>query len=314
MPELPEVQTTVNGINDELTGLTIRDVWTDYNSSFHAGKENIKNPDYFKLFNKTIVGAKIEKASRRAKYVLIHLSNKHTIVIHMKMTGHLIYGEYELIKPSSAKATAGKPEWVPKEETGPLRDPFNKFIHLVFTLSNDKHLAFSDMRKFAKVHVVETTKLHDLPDFKKLGLEPLEKDFTLTHFKEQLLKKPKTKIKQTLMDQTLVTGIGNIYSDEILWEASIHPDSITGKIPEKLFKNIFNATLSNLREGINFGGDSMSDYRNIYGERGEFQHKHQAYRKTGKPCTKRGCSGIIARKKIGGRSAHFCPVHQILYG
>ncbi len=312
MPELPEVQTTVNGINAELKGLKILDVWTDYNSPHHAGKNNIKNPTYFKTFKKAITGSTIKQASRRGKNVLIHLDNGKTILIHMKMTGHLIYGEYKLIKNSN-----NKPEWVPIQETGPLKDPFNKFIHTLFTLErkNKKvsHLAFSDMRKFAKVSLAETKELDSHPDFKSLGLEPLSPDFTYKHFKEQLLKKSKSKIKQVLMNQSLVTGIGNIYSDEILWEAGIHPDSLPSKIPEKDFKNMFKATLANLKQGINFGGDSMSDYRNIYGERGEFQHKHRAYRKTGKACEKKGCTGTILRKKMGGRSAHYCSVHQKLY-
>jgi formamidopyrimidine-DNA glycosylase len=310
MPELPEVQTTVDGINKEVKGLVIRDIWTDYKSSFHAGKDNIKNPSYFTSFKDESVGAKITHATRRGKNVLIHLSNKKTILIHMKMTGHLMVGEYEFT-PAYAKASAGT--WQPIEKEGPLRDPFNKFLHLVFTLSNKHHLVFSDMRKFAKVFITPTSTLNEISDIKQLGLEPLSPDFTLSHFKIQLGKKSKGKIKQVLMDQHLISGIGNIYSDEILWEAGVHPESHFNKIPEPLIKKMFKATLTTLSRGIDFGGDSMSDYRNIYGERGRFQNKHNAYRKTGEPCSKKGCNGTIQRKVIGGRSGHFCDTHQILY-
>lgn len=303
MPELPEVQTTVDGLNAEVKGMKILDIWTDYNSTFHAGKDNIKNPHYFETFKTSIRNTTITHASRRGKNVLIHLSNRHTIILHMKMTGHLMYGAY----------TFDGSIWTPVATTGPLRDPFNKYIHLVFSLSNKNHLAFSDMRKFAKVFVSPADTLNDTPELKQLGLEPLSPDFTYKHFKEQILKKPEGKIKQVLMDQSLISGIGNIYSDEILWESGAHPESHPSKIPDVLFKKMFKATQTILSKGINFGGDSTSDYRNIYGEPGAFQHTHHAYRQTGKPCAKKGCTGKIVRKIIGGRSGHFCPVHQIYY-
>ncbi len=266
MPELPEVQTTVNGINKLVKGLKIVKTWTDYNSSFHAGKDNIKNPAYFKAFKKHVEGASITHSTRRGKNVLIHLSNNHTILIHMKMTGHLMYGKYAFDGTT----------WTPVDIDGPLWDPFNKFIHLVFVLSNKYHLVFSDMRKFAKVFVTPTKELENTVDIKGLGLEPLSPDFTYTHFKEQILKRPGGKIKQILMDQSLIAGIGNIYSDEILWEAGVHPESITKNIPEPLLKKMFASTLDTLSKGIDFGGDSTSDYRNIYGEPGQFQNKHHA--------------------------------------
>jgi formamidopyrimidine-DNA glycosylase len=316
MPELPEVQTTVDGVNEAAAGLKILDVWTDYNSSFHAGKNNIKNPKYFQKFKKEITGAKIKDATRRGKNVLIHLGNpsnpsgqaSQTILIHMKMTGHLLYGKYELVRNKEKRRN----EWVPVQKSGPLRDPFNKHIHLVFILNNKYHLAFSDLRRFAKVYAFPTKELETTPDLKNLGLEPLAPGFTFAHFKERLLQKPKSRVKPVLMDQTLITGIGNIYSDEILFEAGVHPESHPGKIPDPVLKKMFTAALKILRKGINFGGDSDSDYRNIYGEKGKFQHTHKAYRQTGKPCPKKD-RGMIERKMIAGRSAHFCSVHQKLY-
>lgn len=311
MPELPEVQTTVNGLNKTVKGLKIVDVWTDYKSptllrrgfggasKIHLG---IKEPKFFNSFKKQIKNQTILKSERRAKNILIHLTNNKTILIHMKMTGHLMYGKYE--KVGNKWNSVGR---------GSLADPFNQYIHLIFILDNGRELAFSDMRKFAKVTIVDTDKLDESLHVSLLGPEPLDEKFTFEIFKQRLLKKPKGKIKTTLMDQTLISGIGNIYSDEILWRAGVHPTSLVYAIPEKNLKEMYEATQKTLRRGIDFGGDSMSDYRNIYGERGKFQDHHRAYRKTGTKCSKAGCKGIIKRIVVGSRSAHFCPVHQKLY-
>ncbi len=259
MPELPEVETTASILNRELKGLKILDVWTDYDSKFYANKNEIKNKKYFPIFRKQIVGKKILGAGRRAKNVLIHLSDNKTILVHMKMTGHLMYGKYLFQKG----------EWLPPK-LGPLRDPYNRYIHLAFTLSDGNTLVLSDARKFAKVLVFDTDAIHVFPDLKKLGPEPLEKEFTFSIFKERILKKPKGKIKTVLMDQELIAGIGNIYSDEALWMTGIHPLSQVEKIKEKDLKNLYQNILKVLK----------------------------------------GCAGIVKRIKVGGRSAHFCDCHQ----
>lgn len=303
MPELPEVQTTVNGIKKYLVGLAIRDVWTDYNSSFHAKSDNIKNPKYFKFFKREIVGANIVNASRRGKNVLIHLSNSKTILVHMKMTGHVMYGKYEL-HGKSWKAV----------ETGPLRDdPFNRFIHFVITLSDGKNLVLSDMRKFAKVTLLQSDEVGNSLHLSAHGPEPLDRDFTTDKFRETLSKKPNGPIKTVLMNHKIISGIGNIYSDEILWRIGIHPLERVRNIPDKKWPVFWKAMRETLLRGIDSGGDSMSDYRNIHGEKGKFQKKHNAYRKTGEKCKKSGCRGTITRIKINARNAHFCDTHQKLY-
>ncbi|MEK9185010.1 MAG: bifunctional DNA-formamidopyrimidine glycosylase/DNA-(apurinic or apyrimidinic site) lyase [Patescibacteria group bacterium] len=299
MPELPEVHTTATILNKLISGLVIKDIWSGYNSSFHKGKENIKNVDYFKIFKKEVVGKKIVNVKRRGKNVLINLEKDTTILIHMKMTGHLLYGTY-----SVKRGTWGA------VEKGPLQDPFNRFIRLIFTLSDKKHLAFSDMRKFAKVCLIKTDKLEESVDLRNLGPEPLEKSFDFVCFKERLNKKPNGKIKQVLMNQTIIAGIGNIYSDEMLWLAGIHPETKVQKIPASKIKKLFEAIKKVLEKGIKLNGDSMSDYRNPYGEKGQFQNTHKAYKQTGQTCEKKGCKGIIKRIKVGGRSAHFCSKHQ----
>lgn len=303
MPELPEVQTTVVGLDKRIRGLTIADVWTDYNSAFHSGKDSIKDPAYFRRFKKEIVGTKIIRVTRRAKNILIHISSKNKktdqkiILVHMKMTGHLLYGSYD------------------------RTDPFNRFIHLVITFTNGTTLELSDMRKFAKVTLISEisgnkntldAELERSLHLANIGPEPLERGFTFDVFKNRLSLRPTGRIKSVLMDQSVIAGIGNIYSDEALWRAGLHPEERVGNIPDRLLKKLYAAAQTVLKKGIDFGGDSMSDYRNIDGKPGKFQGQHQAYRRTGKKCSKPGCGGIILRKAVGGRSAHFCSVHQRL--
>ena len=330
MPELPEVQTTVNGLRQTVVGLRITDVWSDYDSPYFEGSGTIKDPLYFKYFKKIAAGQKIVSADRRAKNVLINLSNGLTILVHMKMTGHLLYGKYHF--NTVQKAASGqeksvvankKESWTPIEPES-LKDPFNRHIHFVLTFSNGKHLALSDMRKFAKVTMIETGKLDVVDSNKKsghysrsehlknIGPEPLEKSFTLKRFTERLNLREHGKIKQVLMDQSIIAGIGNIYADESLWRAGIHPLERVENIPLTKMKLLFTAIKKTLARGIDLGGDSMSDYRNIRGERGRFQEHHRAYRKTGERCERRGCGGTIQRVMIGARSAHFCGKHQKL--
>lgn len=310
MPELPEVQTTVDGINKVAKGLVIKDIWTSYNSLYHKGDDNIKDPKYFLYFKKNVVGTKIGKAHRRAKNILINLSNGKTILIHMKMTGHMMYGKYKKLPKKDYQGEY----WRPATGNPALNDPFNRFVRLVFVFSNGNHLVLSDMRRFAKVTLIDTEKLHESDHLKNTGPEPLEDNFTFDKFKERILLQPKGKIKLVLMNPEILAGVGNIYSDEILWRASVHPLERAENISDKKLKEIFSAMKETLRRGIHLGGDSMSDYRNIEGKRGKFQEQHNAYKKTGSKCEKLGCGGTIIRQKVGGRSAHFCDKHQKLLG
>ncbi len=325
MPELPEVHTTVQGISSLLKGVKITDVWTSYKSKFKAYKNSVKNPAFFELFRKQIRGATIIGASRRAKNILIHLNNGKAILIHMKMTGHMIIGRYEMSTATKDKKDPWKPHASEREA---LKDPFNRHIRLVFTLegknpvtnpsivsraNEEFHLVLSDMRRFAKVTLLDTANLHESNDLIGIGPEPLDPEFTYKKFADILNNKKSGKIKTVLMDQSVIAGIGNIYSDEMLWRAGIHPESTPSKVPPAQLKKLYTSMKEVLVKGIDFGGDSMSDYRNIHGERGKFQAEHKAYRRTAEPCEKRGCTGVIIRKIIGGRSGHFCNIHQTLY-
>ena len=281
MPELPEVETTVRGLRKTILGLIIKDVWTDLATRDRRQHDAVANPKYFASFKKEILNKKIKSAERQAKNILINLSGGKTILIHMKMTGHLLYNN---------------------------RD---KYVHVLFTLSNGKFLAFSDIRKFGKITLLDTKTAHDSRHLKGIGPEPLDKNFTLKDFMERLKKKPNGKIKTVLMDQTIIAGIGNIYSDEILWQAGVHPERRISKIKDREFEEIFEAMRKILLKSIKLGGDSMSDYINLSGKKGKFQLHHEAYRRTGEKCRKNSCRGVIKRKMINGRSGHFCSRHQV---
>ncbi len=314
MPELPEVTTTVKGINDECKNWTIVDVWTDLavtKPSRIDFYETIKYLPYFKNFSKTIKDQKIVNAKRRGKNILIELSNKTTVLIHMKMTGHMMVGLYDYDKKQN--------KWHVHEDekNTALHDPFNRFVHVVFTLNkgkNTRQLVLCDTRKFAKVALLENNDHHE-KHLGSHGPEPLDPDISYSDFVLALDSAPANSrpIKILLMDTRTISGIGNIYSDELLFLAGVHPESKWAEIPTKQKKLMHAAMISVLKKGIDFGGDSMSDYRNIYGKRGEFQNNHNAYRKTGTKCSKKNCSGIITRKVITGRSSHYCPVHQQMY-
>lgn len=309
MPELPEVTTTVNGLQKVLPNMVISDVWTDLakkNQKIKQFKETIKDEKFFIDFKKKVVGQKIIMIRRRAKNILIDISSGYTILVHLKMTGHLLFGDYK------QDDKTGK--WKP-EKSKALADPFNRFIHVVFSLEKQKgqkkFLVLCDSRKFGKITIFPT-KESDIT-FKNIGPEPTESSFTLEVFKKRLNLKPRGKIKTVLMDQNIIAGIGNIYSDEILWQARVNPKSICSKIPDGKIKLIHKSMLQILLKSISLGGDSMSDYRNIKGEKGNFQNYHKVYRKNGQKCSKPKCCGIIKREVIAGRSSHFCPKHQELF-
>lgn len=302
MPELPEVTTTVRGINQVAQGQTIKDVWSDW-------PKLIKSHG-FNEFKNQIRGREILTAERRAKNILINLSGGKTLLIHMKMTGHVMYGKWRESKKGDKEGW----KWVPITDTDdhPLHDPYNRFIHLILFLSSGHQLALSDTRKFAKVELFNPGELAGSKSLGNLGPEPLDNKLTEQIFRGRLVKRAARPIKQVLMDQEVIAGIGNIYSDEILWEVGLHPMQKVKDIDKKGMDKIFRTMRTILEKSIKLGGDSMSDYRNIHGERGGFQKVHMVYRKTGEICQKKGCGGIIERIKVAGRSAHFCNRHQRL--
>lgn len=288
MPELPEVETTTLELKNKVLRRTFLDVWTDF-------PKMIKRPRTFKEFKKKIKNKRIEKIYRKGKNIIFDLSGNFSLLIHQKLTGHLLSGKW--------KMENGK--WEAQIE-GPLKDdPTNRFLHLIFWLDSGKMLALSDLRKFAKVELAKKEEIKK--EVERLGPDPLEIDFK--EFKRRLTKK-KGKIKQVLMDQEVISGVGNIYSDETLFAARIHPFKEVSKIKEKELKNLFLALRKILKKAIELKGESISDYRTPSGEKGNFDSQRKVYRKKGEKCFR--CGSKIQRIKISGRSTHFCPKCQKL--
>lgn len=287
MPELPEVETVARELNKKILNRIFIDVWTDF-------PKTIKRPKNFKLFLKEIKGRRIEKIRRRGKNIIFELSGEKTLLIHQKLTGHLLVGKW--IFKNKKWVFAGK---------GPLKEKTNTYIHLLFKLDNKEMLALSDLRKFAKVELWDKGDLEENKDFKKIGPEPLEKSFDFSAFKNALSKKKRGKIKQVLMDQNIIAGVGNIYSDEILWRAKIHPFKDVSRLKEEELKKIYKFLKEVLEKSIKLKGESFSDFRTTSGEKGNFDSIRKAYRREGEKCSR--CGTVIKRIKMGGRSAHFCP-------
>jgi len=292
MPELPEVETIVSDLKKKVLKRTFLDLWTD-------SKKLIKKPKDFEVFKKNIKNKKIINIKRRGKNIIFFLSDNKILLIHQKLTGHLLFGKWSF---KNGKWTSNV--------KGPLYDdPKNGFLHLIFFLDKGQQIALSDLRKFAKAELWDKREFEESEDFRKLGPEPLDKRFTLSVFTKAILRKKGGIIKKILMDQNVLVGIGNIYSDEILWEAKINPLRNVSTLSEKELKNIYKAIKKILLKALHLRGDSMSDYRTIFGRKGGYQKVQRVYQQEGKKCPRKD-GGIIQRKKIGGRSAHFCLVCQ----
>jgi len=220
------------------------------------------------------------------------------------MTGHLMVGKWKVEKVLSRKYV------VSSVLGGAFREKVNDYIHLIFYLDNGAQLALSDLRKFAKVLFGRKEEIENLPDLSGIGSEPLDKNFTLNRFRE-IIRQAHGKIKQVLMDQEVVAGIGNIYSDEILFDAKVHPFKPADKLSVNEIKRIYLAIKKILKKALKLRGTSISDFRDASGKPGKYAEKRLVYQREGEPCPRR-CGGIVKRVKIGGRSAHYCPVCQKL--
>jgi formamidopyrimidine-DNA glycosylase len=292
MPELPEVQTTVNGLKTKVLNRTFVDVWSDWEKIVKRPRLLGGQAEYFLQFKKELKNKKIKIIWRRAKNVIFDLSENYSLLVHQKMTGHLLVGEWRQINN----------KWKPVDKNSPLNDPYNRFLHLIFFLDNNLMIALSDVRKFAKVELWKTDELKK--DLEKIGPEPLEKNFTFEKFKSCLATK-QGKVKQVIMDQGIIAGIGNIYASEALWQAKIHPEKSVAKLSKKELKSLYQAIKKVLELGIKLGGESFSDYRKPDGTKGDFDTERKAYKREGQKCYR--CKTKIKRIKIAQRSAFFCP-------
>jgi formamidopyrimidine-DNA glycosylase len=312
MPELPEVETIVKDLNKKVKNHKVVDVWCDWPKYFSAKGRSAsggKLPKSQKQFKKCVANKKIKKVSRRGKNILIELSGDYILLIHQKMTGHMLYGNWVERKnfKGNLEERWEKEKWIPNPPKGNLIDPKNRFIRLIFFLDNKKMLALSDMRRFAKIMCGTEKEILTNSSIKNLGPEPLDTNYL--EFKK-LFKNKKGIIKPVLMDQSFIVGIGNIYADEILYRAKIHPTSKVGELKEKQLRAIYNAIKTILKDAIRARGTSIDDFRDAGGKKGKYEKKLLVYRQTGRKCPK---GHIVERIKIGGRGTHFCPKEQKLY-
>ena len=292
MPELPEIETITRGLDREVVGQVVT-------------KVEVLVPKMFvwnSLKESNLEGAKIINVKRVAKMVVMNLSSDTSLVFHLKLTGQLIYQD------KKTRIAGGHP-------LPPLNLPVpNKTTHIIFTLKgkdeNIGHLYFNDLRKFGWVKFVPTSKLNELTAIGEEGPDPFEKKWTLEEFKTRLAHRKNAAIKPLLMDQKFLAGVGNIYSDEALWLAKIHPKRAASSLTSTEVEKLYQAIKESLTTGIKHKGAPSSSYVNLGGEKGVFLTYANAYHRTGLPCNR--CKTPIIRLKIGSRSAHFCPACQTL--
>ncbi len=306
MPELPEVETVVRDLNKKVRGLRVLSVWSDTPKQirdYSAPGRRLTDKDYaaakknFARFTRDIVGEKVLEARRRAKNILIYLTGNKVLLVHQKMTGHLLVGKWRLVK--------GK--MVGVEPVAVAKDPYNSYIHLVLTLSNKKQLALSDLRKFAKVILGTNEQIENLTELTSLGPDALDSQLTLKQFSGIISSKGPT-IKQVLLNPNVIAGIGNIYSDEMLWRAKIHPLRKPGSLSDYEIKRLYQAMRQVLSKAVRLRGTSTSDFRDTAGKKGHYTSHRLVYQREGERCQR--CATAIKRIKVGGRSAHFCPKCQ----
>jgi len=287
MPELPEVENTVRSLAKLVVGSRIKGVWTNAPRLVRKGS--------FSALEKGVRGRKITGVKRRAKNIIILLDGGFALLVHLKMTGHFLIGNWDIrkMKGQEAAVLAGD---------GALGEKVNGYIHFIFYLDDGRELALSDLRKFAKVVFGKEEDIYKENGIRDAGTEALE--ISLPEFRSVVSKSSKN-IKMLLMDQTKIAGIGNIYSDDILFKAKIHPLRQASSLSEKEVEKLYGSMKDILSLAVKLGGTSISDYRNTEGEKGGYGEIRLVYRKDGKPCPV--CGTLIKKMKLGGRSARFCP-------
>jgi formamidopyrimidine-DNA glycosylase len=289
MPELPEVETIRLGLAKLLPGLVIANVQHDWPKSFPNAPADV---------GRFMVGAKILNVRRRAKVLIIELSSEYSLVTHLKMTGQLIF------VGKNQRFGAGHPG---KEFVSDLPA---KSTRVTIDFKDSSKLFFNDQRKFGWMRLLPTIEVPEIDFFKKVGPEPLEDSFKAGHFIERLMRRKNTSIKAAILDQTVVAGIGNIYADEGLWGAKIHPATPVHLVPKTKMIALYNSLREVLKLSIAKGGSSDRNYVDAKGKRGSYLAFANVFRKEGQPCPR--CGTTIEKIKVAGRGTHYCPQEQKL--
>ena len=285
MPELPEVEVIRSGLSELIAKKTIEKVNVLNAKSFQASTSSI---DVF-VNNSTILSVK-----RRAKILLIELSSGYSLIIHLKMTGQLLFRDNQ----NKSKNFAGGH---PSDSFLSVLPDNHTRVELIFTDSTT--LFFNDMRKFGWIKLLPTTELKEEKFIAKLGPEPLIGNPTPEYLK-RMSRHPKSLVKAALLNQEIVAGIGNIYADEALWGAMIHPKTRVENLSKKQLEDILNAAIEVMSFSINKGGSTDRNYLNAKGEKGNYLTFANVFRKEGKPCPR--CGHIIEKIRVAGRGTHIC--------
>ncbi|MDQ0086979.1 formamidopyrimidine-DNA glycosylase [Paenibacillus anaericanus] len=270
MPELPEVETVRRTLTELIVGKTIE-------SATVSLPRIIQRPDDIKRFEMELIGHRILEIGRRGKFLRIVMDGL-VLVSHLRMEGR--YGLYD------------------------KSDPVEKHTHVIFHFSDGTELRYKDVRQFGTMHLFPAGEEFKSNPLAKLGLEPLDSSFTADAFREAISKRS-TKIKPALLNQEYVVGLGNIYVDEALFRAGIHPEVPANELSTDQLDLLYVAILTTLREAVEAGGSSIKSFVNGQGEMGMFQHSFQIYGRKDEPCVK--CGHAVEKTVVGGRGTHFCP-------
>jgi len=278
MPELPEVETIKRQLREKVLGLQIFKIEVFKEKQFRGKKENI-------------IGAKIIDVRRRAKNIIIDLDNQLHLLIHLKMTGQLIYSD------KNNKYGGGHPI-----------APFgllvpNKYTHIRIYFTDKSRLYYNDVRQFGWMKVLDEIDLKK--EFDKFGPEPLDKEFDFKIFYKRINKKENQPIKIALMDQGVIVGLGNIYANELLFDAGIDPRRKVKTLSKNELEKIYKAINKVLKKAIKYQGTSADDYVTLQGEKGHYDEKLWIYDKKDEKCPNK-CGGIIEKIKVGGRGTYYC--------
>lgn len=286
MPELPEVETVRHGLERLLIGKRVKTASSTTPKSFPNTVTDVA------MF---LEGAVISEIRRRAKVLLIDLSTGYTLVIHLKMTGQLVY-------VGSERFGAGHPN------EGLIHQLPDTSTRVTFTFTDDSHLYFNDQRKFGWVKLLPTLEVPHLPFMQKVGPEPLDDSFTPDQFIARFRRRLRTSIKAALLDQSVVAGIGNIYADESLWGAKIHPSRLVSSLSQDEFIALYHEVREVMKLAIAKGGSTDKNYVNADGKRGSYLDFARVFRREGLSCPR--CQTTIEKLRVAGRGTHICPVCQ----
>lgn len=286
MPELPEVETVRSGLARLLPGRVIAHETHDWPKGFPNAEADVAQ---------FLIGATIKGVRRRAKVLLIDLSTAYTLVVHLKMTGQLVFrGEQSF--------GAGHPN---DSLVGRLPD---KSTRVTLQFTDGSQLFFNDQRKFGWMRLLPTVEVENLDFFQKVGPEPLAADFTWQQFRDRFARRGRSNIKAAILDQTVVAGVGNIYADESLWGAKIHPETLVAQLTDAKWKLLYTALRDVLELSIEKGGSTDKNYVNAEGKRGSYLTFANVFRRENQPCPR--CGTIIIKTRVAGRGTHICTTCQ----